>query len=63
MKKTGIEESGICPCGTEAQTTAHVLQAIPTLQTRKGKHLTNRKFPRKQNPWYSHRHTPDGSLP
>ena len=63
MKKTGIKESVICPCGKEAQTTAHVLQSIPTLQTRKGKHLTNRKFPRKQNPWNSHRHTHDGSLP
>jgi len=26
MKKVGIEESALFPCGQEAQTTAHVLQ-------------------------------------
>ena len=29
MKKVGIEKSALCPCGLEAQTTAHVLQACP----------------------------------
>jgi len=29
MKKNGIEQSAICPCGLEAQTTAHVLQSSP----------------------------------
>ena len=31
-------------------------------QKRKRKHLTNRKFPRKQTPWNSHRPTPDGAV-
>ena len=29
MKKIGIEKSALCPCGLEAQTTAHVLQSCP----------------------------------
>ena len=29
MKKIGIERSAFCPCGLEAQTTAHVLQSCP----------------------------------
>ena len=29
MKKSGIEKSALCPCGLEAQTTAHVLQPCP----------------------------------
>ena len=29
MKKSGIEKSALCPCGLEAQTTAHVLQSCP----------------------------------
>jgi len=28
-KNIGIEKSSLCPCGLEAQTTAHVLQACP----------------------------------
>jgi len=31
-------------------------------QKRKRKHLANRKFPRKQTPWNSHRPTPDGAF-
>jgi len=27
MKKNGIEKLALCPCGLEAQTTAHVLQS------------------------------------
>ena len=33
---------------------------MPSPQKRKRKHLANRKFPRKQTPWNSHRATPDG---
>jgi len=34
-----------------------------TLSTkRKRKHLVNRKFPRKQTPWNSHRPTPDDAV-
>ena len=29
MKKIGIEQSALCPCGLEAQTAAHVLQSWP----------------------------------
>ena len=29
MKKIGIEKSALCPCGLEAQTTAHVMQSCP----------------------------------
>jgi len=29
MKKIGIGQSALCPCGLEAQTTAHVLQSCP----------------------------------
>ena len=36
--------------------------AIPSSQKRKRKHLANRKFPRKQTPWNSHRPTPDGAV-
>ena len=34
---------------------------MPSPQTRKRKHLANRKFPRKQTPWNSHRPTPGGA--
>ena len=40
-EKISIEQSTLYPLGREAQTTARVL-----LQRRKGKHMTNRKFPR-----------------
>ena len=63
MKKVGIENSALCPCGLEAQTTAHVLQACPLhKRERKRKHLANRKFPREKTPWNSHRPTPDGAV-
>ena len=29
MKKIGIAKSALCPCGLEAQTTAHVMQSCP----------------------------------
>jgi len=29
MNKIGIEKSALCPCGLEAQTTAHVQQSWP----------------------------------
>jgi len=35
---------------------------MPSPQKRKRKHLANRKFPRKQSPWDSHRPTPDGAV-
>ena len=35
---------------------------MPSPQKGKRKHLANRKFPRKQTPWNSHRPTPDGAV-
>ena len=35
---------------------------MPSPQKRKRKHLANRKFPRKQTPWNSHRPTPDSAV-
>ena len=40
----------------------HKPQAMPSPQKRKRKHLSNRKFPRKQTPWNSLRPTPDGAV-
>ena len=57
MKKIGIKKSALCPCGLEAQT-----RVMPSPQKRKRKHLVNRKFPRKQTPWNSHRPTPDDAV-
>ena len=52
MEQIGIEKSALChsPCPAVMHS------------PQKRKHLANRKFPRKQTPWNSHRPTPDGAF-
>ena len=40
MKKIDIEKSALCPCGLEAQTTAHVLQSCPLHKRERGLSVT-----------------------
>jgi len=46
MENIGIEESVLCPCILQAQTTAHDLHSCPL---HKEKYLVNREFPKTFN--------------
>ena len=54
MKKIGSEKSAMYPRRTGRTNHSPCPAVMPSPQKRKRKHLTNRKFPRKQTPWKIH---------
>ena len=62
MKKIGIKKVSPLPLRTGSTNHSPCPAVMPSPQKRKRKHLANRKFPRKQTPWNSHRPMPDGAV-